>query len=175
MELTKHCELCDNRLFDMETGTLCGLTDQKPVFKSKCPDIKFGENHLTKIEKTNIDYYKIDSTRYINFDHFFLYLTIGAAVVFGGYFLGTKAWDKGVISTVPLIIIGIGVSFIPIATGPLINFYQKLNVEKKRKKALDELLKTYNYDYICEIEVQEDVHGNKEYEAKVNFLRKYFK
>lgn len=175
MDLNKHCELCENRLFDMEMGSVCGLSNQKPAFKTKCSEINFGDNHLAKIKKTNIDFYKIEATRYINISHFILYLTIGVIVIFGGYFLGTEAWDKGVISTVPLIIIGIGVSFIPIASGPLINFYQKLNVEKKRKKTLDELLKTYNFEYSCEVEVQEDVHGNKEYEAKVNFLRKHFK
>lgn len=175
MNLAKHCEICDNRVFDFSTGTSCGLTGRKPEFFGKCPDIKFESNYLDRIKEVYIDYHKVASTRNLIITNFILFLSFGILVMAGGYFFGSIAWDKGVISTVPLIIMGIGFSIIPFATGPLTGYIQNIGVEKKRKSALDNLLASYNIKYEVEILIDEDVHGNKDYDAKVTFLRFNYK
>ncbi|WPR74757.1 hypothetical protein [Algoriphagus sp. NG3] len=173
MQVANHCELCEHRLFDLSTGSTCGLTTLKPAFNEKCSTIKFGNNYINRIKEVNVDYYKIASTKYYNILHCILYLVIAGSVISAGYYLGATAWDKGVISTVPLIIIGIGVSIIPIAIGPLLNFRQKLVAVKDKKTKLDALLETYNVAYEIEIVVDEDVHGNKDYEVEINFTRQH--
>ncbi|WP_439489354.1 hypothetical protein [Algoriphagus sp.] len=173
MQVAKHCELCEHRLFDLSTGSTCGLTTMKPAFKGKCSAIKFGDSYINRIKDVNVDFYKIASTKSYNILHCMLYLLIAGSVISAGYLLGAKAWDKGVISTVPLIIIGIGVSIIPIAIGPLLNFRQKFVAVKGKKANLDALLETYNVAYEIEIVVDEDVHGNKDYEVEINFTRQH--
>ncbi|UZD21489.1 hypothetical protein PBT90_18400 [Algoriphagus halophytocola] len=175
MELAKHCELCDHRVFDLSTGTTCGLTSMRPDFKGKCPNIKFGDNHIRRIREVNIEHYRVASKKWMNVAHFILYFMIGVTIMLGGYFLGSMAWDKGVVSKVPLIIIGVGFLIIPFATGPLISFRQDFQIEKKRKMKMDQLLKSYNIEYDSEIIVDEDVHGNKDYNAKISFSRLHYK
>lgn len=175
MELAKHCELCDNRVFDLSTGTTCGLTSMRPEFKGKCPNIKFGDNQLRRIKEVNIEYYEIESKKWMNVVHFILYFMIGVTIMLVGYFLGLMAWDKGVVSTVPLIIIGVGFLIIPFATGPLLSFRRDFRIEKERKVKMDQLLKSYNIEYDSEIVVDEDVHGNKGYNAKISFSRLHYK
>jgi hypothetical protein len=175
MELVKHCELCDHRVFDLSTGTTCGLTSKRPEFNGKCLDIKFGDNHVRRIKEVNIEYYKVASKRWMSVAHFILYFMIGVTIMLGGYLLGSMAWDKGVVSTVPLIIIGVGFLIIPFATGPLIKFSQDVRIERERKVKMDELLKSYNIEYDSEVIVDQDVHGNKDYDAKINFSRLHYK
>ncbi|PZX54527.1 hypothetical protein LV84_02680 [Algoriphagus ratkowskyi] len=175
MELVKHCELCDHRVFDLSSGSTCGITNSKPQFEGKCPDIKFGDNHIRRIKEVNIEYYKVASTKSLNIAHFIMYLMIGIAVMLGGYFLGSLAWEKGLISKVPLIIIGVGFLIIPFATGPLIKFSQDFRIEKGRKVKMDDLLKSYNIEYDAEVIVDQDVHANKDYDAKIIFSRLHYK
>ncbi len=88
MELVKHCELCEHRVFDLSTGSTCGVTNSKPQFQGKCPDILFGDNHIRRIKEVNIEYYKVASIKSLNIAHFIMYLMIGIAVMLGGYLLG---------------------------------------------------------------------------------------
>ncbi|MEB2776568.1 hypothetical protein SYJ56_14690 [Algoriphagus sp. D3-2-R+10] len=115
------------------------------------------------------------TTKSLNIAHFVMYMVIGITVMLGGYLLGSLAWDKGVISAVPLIIIGVGFSIIPVATGPLIKFSQDEKIVKDKKSKMDELLKSYNIEYNSKIEVDEDVHGNKDDDAKISFSRLNYK
>lgn len=171
----RHCELCDNRVFDLLTGTTCGLTQQKPTFNQKCPDIKFENRHIDHIKEVNIEYYKVTSTRNLTIANFIVFSVISLAVMAGGYLLGAYAWDKGVISTVPLIIMGVGFLILPMATGPVVKYMQHIQVEKKKKLAMDRLLADYNIEYDIEVLVDEDLHGNKSYDAKINFTRFYYR
>ncbi len=38
MELVKHCELCDHRVFDLSTGSTCRVTNSKSQFQDKLFD-----------------------------------------------------------------------------------------------------------------------------------------
>lgn len=175
MDLAKHCELCDNRVLDVQTGTTCALTGEKPDFDKKCADIKFENNQMKRIREVNIKYHKVASTKNLTIANFIVFLTIGVAVMIGGYLLWTLAWDKGVISTVPIIIIGVGVLIIPLATGPLVKYRQGIGVARQQKDQMDELLASYNIEYDVEILIDEDVNGNKDYDAKINFSRVHYR
>lgn len=50
-----------------------------------------------------------------------------------------------------------------------------MKVEKNKKKKIDELLASYNIKYDVEILIDEDVHGNKDYDAKIIFLGLHYK
>ncbi len=147
MDLAKHCELCDNREFDVLTGTTCSITNQFPKFSNKCSDIKFEINHIKRIKEVNIEYHKVATTKNLTITNFVVFLSIGIVIMAGGYFLGSLAWDKGVISTVPLMIIGSGFLIIPLATGPLVKYRQGMAVERTKKTELDKLLASYNFEY----------------------------
>lgn len=45
------CKTCQNRTFDMKTGTLCGLTGQKPDFQTQCNNLIIDEKEVEKIQK----------------------------------------------------------------------------------------------------------------------------
>lgn len=175
MNLAKHCELCENRVFSMVDGTSCGLTGQKPAFTSKCPDIKFGDNHIEKIKKVNIEHFKIAQTKGSTIGNFVVFFSASIAVMLAGYIYGKIAWNEGVISNVPLMIMGAGFLVLPLATGPLVKYRQHMSVLKKKKNDLDSLLSSYNITYDIDIEVDEDLHGNKDYEATVRFSRVHYR
>lgn len=172
MNLAKHCELCDNRIIDIQTGTRCGLTGNRPKFEKKCRDIKFENNHITRIKEVNIDYHKIASTKNTTIANFIVLFSIGVAVMLGGYHLGALAWDKGLISTVPFIVMGIGFLILPTAIGPLVKYRQEMGTERNKKEAMDELLASYNMEYDIEILIDEDVNGNKDYDAEITFSKR---
>ena len=173
MNLVKHCELCDNKLFDFANGTTCGLTGEKPTFKDKCPDIKFEENYESQIREINTEHHLVKITKANSIANFIVYLVISLTVMAAGYLIGKLAWDKGVISTVPLIIMGLGVLILPLAAGPLNKYRFAMSVAGKKKADLDNLLARNNIKYDIEVIVNKDFHGNQETETKLQFLRKY--
>ena len=87
-----------------------------------------------------------------------------------GYLIGTYAFDKGVISTVPLIIIGVGFLISTRAVGPITYYRQHMVVAKMNKTQLDELLLKYQVEYEIEVNFQTDFLGNKEASTKLRFL-----
>lgn len=50
-----HCNLCDNKTTSFEKGFICNVTNNKPNFNETCPDIKFENNFLERIESINLD------------------------------------------------------------------------------------------------------------------------
>ena len=175
MELTKHCRLCDNRLFEMASGTSCALTKEKPNFKDKCPDIVFGKNYEDVIREINVEHHLVKMTKANSIANFAIFLAIGIAVIILGYYLWTQAWSSGVISTVPIIIMGVGVLVLPMAFGPMNKYRQEISVARPKKDHLDALLAQYNIQYTIDIKVKTDILGNKEVDTDLKFLRKHYK
>ena len=148
MDLSKHCLVCDNKLFDFKNGTRCSLTNERPNFKDKCRDINFAKNLEETIKEINTEYELVKKTKSISYANFVMFLLISAAVILTGFLIGKHALDKGVISTVPLIIMGVGISILPLASGPLNKYRQHISVAKQKKHQLDELLLKYNIKYL---------------------------
>ena len=134
MELVKHCLLCDNRDFDIQTGSTCSLTSQKPSFSKKCQNIAFEQAYEKVIVDTNTAHFLVKRTKVKTIVHVNTFLIIGILVIGLGYFIGTYALDRGVISTIPLIIISLGFGAIIIAGRPANKYIQELKIIEKRKK-----------------------------------------
>ena len=175
MDLTKHCQLCDHKIFDFNKGSRCGLTEEKPHFYRKCGEILFGQNMEAKIREVNIEHELVKESKALSIANFVVFLLLGVGVLAGGWLLGVYAFEGGVISTVPIIIMGVGLSFFPLSFGPLNSFRFGMAVASKKKKELDILLRMYNIEYSIEVNITKDLHGNKEIDTDLKFLRKHYR
>ncbi|WP_339697833.1 hypothetical protein [uncultured Roseivirga sp.] len=175
IDLSKHCQLCDNQIYDIQSGTKCGLTNKRPNFTSKCPDIKFETNYEERIKEINTELELVKRTKSLSIANFIFFIVISLAIVLGGYLLGTYAFDKGVISTIPLTIMGVGILILPLASGPLNKYRQKIKITQKRKLELDELLLKYNIEYTIDLTFHKDLHGNLDITTILNFQRKHYR
>lgn len=159
----------------MNKGTICSLTGNKPEFNNKCQNIQFENNYEKIIREVNINLHLVRLTKTDTVLSVVVFLPLSIAVMAAGYLIGRYAWESGVISTVPLIIMGVGFLVMPLATGPLNKYRQTYGVAKKRKQQLDDLLSSYNIEYTIDVSVRKDFHGNQEVETDLRFLRKHFK
>lgn len=169
MDLTKHCQLCDNQLISLMGGTTCRLTNKKPDFNKTCIKIELNDKFEQKITEININYEKIKRTKLLTYTYFTVFLIISIAVMIGGYILGKYVFEKGVISTVPLIIIGVGFAILPMAFGPLNYYRNEMSITKTKKESLDGILSVYNIDYKIDIRFGKEIHGNQEVETNLKF------
>ena len=48
-EKLQFCKMCENRKFSAAVGVVCGLTDEKPAFESKCPDFKIDQKEADRL------------------------------------------------------------------------------------------------------------------------------
>ena len=163
---TDHCILCDHRKVDFMTGSLCGLTEKKPDFSQKCNVIKLDEAFKDQIVDVNIDYEAVQKTRVDVFGHCIFYVLIALGFFIAGFLIGKYALDSGVISTVPLIIMGIGIVPLGMAVGPVNYYLTSLKIAKNKKRTLDTLAKMYGYSYTIDIEHLKDSLGNLSYNIK---------
>ncbi len=168
INLSKHCQLCENKLFDIETGTTCGLNNRKPNFNGICHKIKFGENLKQVTKKINLEYELIKNTKNMSYYNLIFYLSISIGTMFLAYFIGKFGLESGVISTVPLIIFGIALSVLPFAFGPINKYNQGIKIAKKRKEALDILIKKYHLEYTIDFDIK-NVHGINEVKSDLKF------
>ena len=90
-----------------------------------------------------------------------IFTIISIAVVCAGFYLGKYAWEGGVISTVPMIIIGIGLGILVFAIGPLNKYRNELSITKQNKEKLDEVLDLYNINYEIDLKFGKEIHGSK--------------
>ncbi|WP_452597539.1 hypothetical protein [Pontimicrobium sp. MEBiC01747] len=171
MNNAKHCVLCDNKIVDYKTGVICSLTNKKPDFQEKCNVIKLNNTFKSKITETNIEYEAVLKTRTDVYGMFIFYLIIALAIFVGGYLLGKYIFEAGVISTIPLIIMGVGIIPLGMAFGPLNYYKSSLKIASKRKKELDKIARLYGYSYNIKIAHLKDSLGNKSYETDLNLRR----
>ncbi|OUS02517.1 hypothetical protein A9Q86_03150 [Flavobacteriales bacterium 33_180_T64] len=171
MELTQHCKLCDHKIIDFKTGTLCGLTSKKPDFQNKCGVIQLDTEYKSEIENVNIEHEAVLKTKTDTFGHLVLYSIIALALFLGGFLVGKYIFEKGVISTVPLIIMGLGFGPLAIAFGPLNLYNTNLKIAKKKKTILDTLSQMYGFDYDIDITHLKDSLGNKSYDTNLKIRK----
>jgi len=107
---TKHCELCDHQETSLKEGTTCGLTTGKPDFDTTCSNIKLKDKFTNKLKSANIEFEKIRRTKIVTYIYFVVYFLLGLAVIAGAYLLFTYALNKGVVMTVPIVIMGAGLT-----------------------------------------------------------------
>lgn len=159
MNLTNHCKVCDNSDFNLKTGTICGLTNDKPDFKSTCSKIDFNKKIEEEIIQVNEEYELVKSKKSLSYANFYVFLSLGIIVMFADYILSQFIFDKGFVSTISLFIFFVGVSFIPLSFGPLNKFKQNMGVATEKKNTLDAVLALYNISYDISTTISKDVHG----------------
>ena len=168
MNLANHCELCDHQQTDFKTGTTCGLTNKKPQFNITCPKIQLNTKLEDKLKAVHIQYEHFRRKDLLTKTYFIVLTLIGIAVIIGGYLLGKYIFDKGVISTVPLIIMIVGLTPIGMAIRTLINHQQDLSTAKGKKDRLDEILKSYRIEYDIDVVFGKEIHEHRETHVELN-------
>ena len=103
-----HCNLCDHQEKSLSQGSICTLTGHKPAFSNTCSKISLGTAFEDKLKDVNIRYTKLQKDRAITYAYFIVFLLIGIIVIAGGFLFGKYVYDKGFLSTVPLIIMAVG-------------------------------------------------------------------
>ena len=89
----------------------------------------------------------------------------------GGWYLGKYVYATGALSTVPIIVIGIGFLLFPAAFGPL-NFHRRdLKMAREEKEKLDKILSLYNRRYKIDITFGKEIHGTQEVFSDVRMER----
>lgn len=171
MDLTLHCKLCDLKIIDFKTGSLCSLTNKKPDFQKKCGVIKMQDNFEEQIKVVNIEHEAVLKTKTDTYGHLIMYGILAIALVLSGFLLGKFILDKGVISTIPLIIMAIGLAALGFAFAPLNMYNSNLRIAKKKKETLDIISKMYGYQYDIAITHLKDSLGNKSYETDLKIRK----
>lgn len=144
---TQHCLLCRNQSHSKMNGVICGLTKEKPTFGKFCSSFQEEDELPGLVASPNLGLEIIQRSKPIVIGHLILYLIIGLIIIVSGFLIGKYAFDNRVISTVPLIIMGVGVCTLPISLAPWISFRQKLGVAMHRKEVLDQVLSEYGIRY----------------------------
>ncbi len=156
---------------DFKTGVICSLTNKKPEFHKKCNVIRLEERYKSSVIEVNIAYEALLKTRTDVYGHAIIFFIITFLIVIGGFLIGSYALDSGVISTVPLIIMGVGVITLGYAVGPLNNYRQRVKVALNNKKRIDAISRLYGNAYDINIEHHRDSLDNLSYTADLK-LRK---
>jgi hypothetical protein len=167
MDLARHCDLCDNQKTSLKIGTTCGLNDRKPEFNKICPKIELNEKFENKLKSVNIEYENFKRKKLLTVVYFGVFVIIGIAVIVGGYLLGKYALDSGVISTVPIIIMAVGLGPLGMAFGTLNKHRQEIEIAKNKKDKIDEVLNEYRIEYDIDISFGKEIHGTQEVYAEL--------
>jgi len=167
MDLARHCDLCDNQKTSLKIGTTCGLNDRKPEFNKTCPKIELNEKFENKLKSVNIEYENFKRKKLLTYTYFGVFVIIGIAVIVGGYLLGKYALDSGVISTVPIIILAVGLTPLGMAFGTLNKHRQEIEIAKNKKDKIDEVLNEYRIEYDIDISFGKEIHGTQEVYAEL--------
>ena len=167
MDLARHCDLCDNQKTSLKIGTTCGLNDRKPEFNKTCPKIELNEKFENKIKSVNIEYENFKRKKLLTYIYFGVFVIIGITVIVGGYLLGKYAFDSGVISTVPIIIMAVGLAPLGMAFGTLNKHRQEIEIAKNKKDKIDEVLNEYRIEYDIDISFGKEIHGTQEVYAEL--------
>ncbi|MEH6535550.1 MAG: hypothetical protein V7719_04100 [Psychroserpens sp.] len=171
MDLTQHCKFCDHKIIDFKKGTLCSLINKKPDFQHKCGVIKLEAEFKNKIDKINIEYEAVLKTKANTYGHVTLYAIIGVVLILGGFIFGKYVFDSGVISALPIVIMGSGLAPLIKAFGPLNLYNTSLKIAKQKKELLDTICKMYGFEYDINITHLKDSLENRHYETDIRIRK----
>ena len=175
MDVSKHCELCDNQLLDIKVGTICKLDGKKPAFNKTCIKIELNDKFKQKLEVVNTEYQLLKKSKKSIYFNAYVYFLISVLLIISGFLLGNYGLSKGVFATLPFIISGVGIVSIVVSFFPIKKFKQHFYVAQSNKENLDALLGLYNIRYEFKLHMGKEVHHVKEYSTELilepNFKR----
>ncbi len=175
MKKAKHCDICENQLYDFKSGTICALSNKRPNFSSKCDKITLDDKYKKKIKEVNVQYQMLFRKRTKVTSTFIIHLSACLALMLAGILLGIIISSKGIIDKLPFIIAGAGLAMMPKAFGPFTKYRQSITVARSNKLELDQILEKYNVKYEIDILFKTDWHGNVTANPQLTFLRKHYK
>lgn len=171
MDSSKHCEICDNSTLDEQKEIICSLTNMLPKFSIKCPHIKLGEKYKKVIREINIEHHLIKITKVSSYANLIVVLSVSIAIVLIGYLIGKHLSDNGVFSTVPLIVIGVGILILPLAMVPINKYRYSIAAVAYEKQQLDEILLIYDIKYTIETIKTKVLDGSKKIDEYLKIKR----
>ena len=157
MENSKHCGICDLHSFNLNEGIICSLTNKKPKFKQKCPDIILDKKLKEKILEINTEFQDSRRVRKIAVGNMILYGLIGLGVLCICYYLINKLYRIALIHTGTIAIFSIGIGIIGIGIGAINYSRQKRNAIAPKKSNLDKLTELYNVKYEFKSQTSTDI------------------
>ena len=175
MNKAQHCSLCEHQVYDIKTGTKCGLTKQRPNFINSCGHIKFEKIYVHKIKEINTEHQTVLKRKKSTRLKFTAYLTGSLLLMAFGVALGLSAWENRVLSKTAVIIAVVGLLGIPKAINIIHDFRQSMEVANIKKSSLDGILATYNVYYSIRVDFNTDAHGSTSTTCDLQFLRTHFR
>lgn len=175
MDLVRHCELCDHQKVTLKEGTTCGLTEKKPAFNKTCSKIALNDKFDQKLKTATIEYEKLKRSQLLTYVYFVVFIIISITVITGGYLLGKYALDSGVISTVPIIIMAVGLAPLGMAFGTLNKYRRDMEIAQSKKSKIDAVLDLYGIRYDIEIQFGKEYHGTQDVQVDIDYQGLKFK
>ena len=169
MNFSKHCDLCENEITNLEKGLTCKLTKKRPEFKNTCPEIKLNEKFQAKIEITNLELEIISKTKGSVHTTFYILIIIGFILIMGGYYFFKEKTESVYVMQIAFGIISVGVTFLGVAYNKLNEFRRKNSNAEFDKYELDEFLQKYGIEYKTDISFKEKIHGIQEIMVRVEY------
>ena len=169
MNYSKHCNLCENEITNLENGLTCSLTSKKPEFKNICPKINLNNKFQEKLERTNLELERIRKKKKSVHLSFYFIIIIGFFLIIGGisfvreivFSVYTLYFSYGIITT--------GVTFLAVGYNKLNKFRTELYNSEYEKNEIDEFYEKYGIVYKTEFNFEEKIHGIQEVIVKMEF------
>jgi hypothetical protein len=161
---------------DFHTGTLCGIVDAKPNFKTKCKDILLESKVVNQIMLTRIELEAVKRLRKRAYTQSAISLLVSLLLMAGSYYLNSKILEAGYIAALPLIVFGTALITLSTAFGPLVTLKRKMKVAKAKLYALENVLNMYSIIYSIDYNFYKEVHDEQLVETTLEYQikgRKY--
>ncbi|WP_046756754.1 hypothetical protein [Kordia jejudonensis] len=170
IDIKSHCTICDNRIYDFQTGAICGLTNEAPNFSQKCKYIKPEKKLEEKIVEVHTKLKLVTKTKTDTISHFIFFTILNILIVTVYYFLVTYDMYNGYVPGIRFVIVG-SLCLLGIAIGPIHKYRRDYKIAKNNKERLDALLKIYKLDYEVSVDIINEAHGDYDVEKQVKIFR----
>lgn len=161
MILSRHCALCENEIKSLEKGVTCAITQKKPDFKKKCPDIQFDDKFQEKLEIAHLKFERIRRTKVSTYVMAFIIVVIGVLIISNGSFIADLTPNSQFYSRDVIGFIAVGIVITSAGLGRIISFRKKLKNAQFDIDIIDEVLEKYDISYQTTCEYKEKIHGDQ--------------
>ncbi|HAA17170.1 MAG TPA: hypothetical protein DCE41_37835 [Cytophagales bacterium] len=125
------------------------------------------EKFENRLRKANVNYESIKRQRASVYSSSLVIIAIGVVVIITGYLYGKLTLEGGVISTVPLIVMAVGLTPIGLGFRKLVHYKQEFDDARRKKDKVDNVVKANNLLYDIDISFGKVIHGAQEVHAEL--------
>lgn len=169
--IAEHCRLCGHQQMDINTGTICGVTNKKPHFMTSCAKISFNEKLRHNVQETNVKLEEIKARKLGVMYKLWSQSIVGSLTIFAGIYLLNLQVFYGFFAIFPFVIITAGFAAFPIGFYAFTKHKSALSATRLKKKRLDTVLNKYDITYDIQIELGKEIHGVFKPTVDTNFTR----